>query len=40
MNYNTAVGLENVLTPVWTFWNAIFLAGKCYFIIELKFAYQ
>uniref|UniRef100_A0A0K0D5B4 SLATT domain-containing protein n=1 Tax=Angiostrongylus cantonensis TaxID=6313 RepID=A0A0K0D5B4_ANGCA len=26
-DYDTAVGLDNVLTPVWTFWNAMFLAG-------------
>ncbi|WKY02427.1 hypothetical protein Q1695_016020 [Nippostrongylus brasiliensis] len=29
-DYNIAVGLDNVLTPVWTFWNAMFLAVTTY----------
>ncbi|RCN50171.1 Ion channel, partial [Ancylostoma caninum] len=29
-DYNVAVGLDNVLTPVWTFWNAMFLAVTTY----------
>nr|CDJ98330.1 Ion transport 2 domain containing protein [Haemonchus contortus] len=29
-DYNVAVGLDNVLTPIWTFWNAMFLAVTTY----------
>ncbi|KHJ90915.1 Ion channel [Oesophagostomum dentatum] len=29
-DYNIAVGLDNVLTPIWTFWNAMFLAVTTY----------
>ncbi|CAI4231000.1 unnamed protein product [Auanema sp. JU1783] len=29
-DYEIAVGLNNVLTPVWTFWNAMFLAATTY----------
>ncbi|CAI5456169.1 unnamed protein product [Caenorhabditis angaria] len=28
--FNNQVGLENVLTPIWTFWNAMFLAVTTY----------
>ncbi|KAJ1371730.1 Ion channel [Parelaphostrongylus tenuis] len=28
--FNSAVGLDNVLTPIWTFWNAMFLAVTTY----------
>ncbi|CAD6185397.1 unnamed protein product [Caenorhabditis auriculariae] len=30
LEYNNAVGLGHVLTPVWTFWNAMFLAVTTY----------
>ena len=26
--FEMLTGLHNVLTPVWTFWNAMFLAGR------------
>ena len=29
-DYDMAVGLNNALTPVWTFWNAMFLAGRSF----------
>lgn len=32
--FNIFTGLQHVLTPTWTFWNSMFLAG---FLKEKKF---